>query len=80
MNSDIQNFSWQNSFWCAYITMTTVGYGDFYPATRLGRVTGIIASLIGSILQALAVIALFEILEFSKTEAISYKLSLRVRK
>ena len=27
--NDLQNFSWANSMWCSFITMTSVGYGDF---------------------------------------------------
>lgn len=31
------HFSLANSMWCSYITMTSIGYGDFYPKTILGR-------------------------------------------
>ena len=42
--------SWEyiwNSFWFVFVTMTTVGYGDFYPKTQVGRVITIFCSLVG---------------------------------
>lgn len=80
LNDEVQNFNWDNSFWCAYITMTTVGYGDFYPVTVFGRIVGVLWSLVGSLIQSLAVIALFEVLEFSPGEVLAYKLLHFLRK
>lgn len=79
-NSDLQHYSWRNSLWCAYITMTTVGYGDFYPTTTFGRYVGILCAFVGMFLTSLAVIALFEILEFTPSEEISYRLIDTLRK
>lgn len=50
LESDVQpeNFaSIGHSFWWAIATLTTVGYGDVYPITAMGKVLGAITALIG---------------------------------
>ena len=32
------DMSWNNALWYSFVTITTVGYGDFSPATAGGRV------------------------------------------
>lgn len=51
------NYTW-NGMWCIIITMTTVGYGDFYPTTHLGRCVDVIACFWGTFLISLMVLAL----------------------
>jgi voltage-gated potassium channel len=41
------DMSWHNALWYSFVTITTVGYGDFSPATAGGRVVGIIIMIFG---------------------------------
>ena len=44
-----------DALWWAIVTMTTVGYGDYYPVTSLGRLTGVVVMFTGvGIIGALA--------------------------
>jgi len=43
------------TFWWALVTMTTVGYGDYYPITPLGRLVAVFASFTGIIIVALPI-------------------------
>lgn len=41
------------SMWWSIVTMTTVGYGDFYPITEAGYLVGVVCSVSGIVLIAL---------------------------
>lgn len=44
-----------SAFWWSLVTMTSVGYGDVYPRTTLGKFVGFVAMLAGMVLIALPV-------------------------
>lgn len=57
-----------NSFWNVIVIMTTVGYGDFYPSTRIGHVIVVIAIFCGNLLTSLIIVSLTNASEFSSEE------------
>lgn len=79
--NDLQNFSWANSMWCAFITMTSVGYGDFYPKTEVGRIVGVFWALSGAYIQSLFTISFLQILAFQEQlEGIPFYFILNLQK
>lgn len=61
-----------DALWWALVTITTVGYGDFFPVTGAGRVTGAIVMFAGvGIIGALASILASILVPQSKDEEVS---------
>ena len=52
-SKEFHNFG--NCLWYVIITMTTVGYGDIYPVTTLGRIVGCLIATLGNVVVALIV-------------------------
>jgi voltage-gated potassium channel len=44
-NSTIQTFG--DALWWAFVTMSTVGYGDMYPITETGRIVAVLMMIVG---------------------------------
>ena len=64
--NDISSF--QNAVWLTIITMTTVGYGDFYPRTIFGRVIDVILVIWGTFIVSLMVVVLTNTLNMDQSE------------
>ena len=62
------------SIWNVLITMTTVGYGDFYPKSHAGRVVGVICAFWGVVYVSLFVVSLTNMLEFDSPEKKAFML------
>lgn len=57
-----------SGLWCTIVTMSTVGYGDFYPVTHVGRFIAIFAMMWGQFLISLLLIAMVITADFSTQE------------
>jgi len=54
-SSDANITTGWNAFWWAFVTITTVGYGDYYPVTVMGRIAAMFVMVMGiGIIGALA--------------------------
>lgn len=60
--------------WVFVITMLTIGYGDNYPKSHMGRMMGIVAACWGVFYISLFVIALNNMLEFDNSELKAFNL------
>jgi hypothetical protein len=66
------------AMWNLMITFMTIGYGDIYPKSHLGRLIGIIIAGFGVFYVALFVTALNNILEFESPEKKAFNLLQRL--
>ena len=67
-----------NAMWTVLVTMTTVGYGDFYIKTLFGRLVGIIVAFWGVFIVSLFVVSLSTMLEFDNAEDKAYMINERL--
>lgn len=67
-NSNVYIYFRWNGMWLAIVTMTTVGYGNFYPRTNFGRLNASLAAFWGLYIIALLVTATREVAKFSEIE------------
>jgi hypothetical protein len=70
MNERIQEgasvTTYYEAIWMALITEATVGYGDYFPITTLGRVFAVVGGIIGGTIVQTLVVASF--VEFTKSD------------
>ena len=72
------NYRW-NAFWCLFISMTTVAFGDFYPKTHMGRVLIILSTIVGIYFISMTMKYITQKSILTDMEQKSYKLITRLR-
>jgi hypothetical protein len=61
--------TWASAIWLIITTMTTVGYGDVYPTTRMGRVVAISASFSAMAMMAITISLVQSSLAMNRSES-----------
>jgi potassium intermediate/small conductance calcium-activated channel subfamily N protein 2 len=80
-NDNQQNYDYVwNSMWLVIITMCTVGYGDFFPRTHIGRIIIVVACFWGVFLISMMVVTLTESSEFTKSESRAFEILSRLNR
>jgi hypothetical protein len=64
--------------WLIIVTLTTVGFGDYFLKTVMGRIVGFIACFWGTFVVSYFVVTVTNILTFSAPEEKSYILLQRL--
>lgn len=71
-NHDFDQF--RNPLWLTLVTMTTVGYGDFFSKSTPSRLLGIIIAFLGVYLTSLFVVTLSNALQWEKSEEKAFEM------
>ena len=69
-----------DGIWWAIITFATVGYGDIYPITFLGKLLGCIICLVGVAMVAIPTVSLVLLLSISYKRRNKERNSIRKRR
>jgi hypothetical protein len=73
--SDLTGFNYSNPFnaiWCLMMAMSTIGYGDIYPNSTMGRIALLTAAIWGLFVFSTIVAAVDNDLDFSEGDKKAY--------
>ena len=68
-----------NSCWFAFISMTTVGFGDVTPTTHAGRFMAVVSGFLGIVIVSLITASLANLLKFTSSEELGLNMIRRER-
>ncbi len=70
--NSLNYFFYTNGIWNIIVAMTTVGYGDFFPKTHIGRFIVVVSIVIGTLLVSLTIVALNRLTSMENNEYQAY--------
>ncbi len=70
--SNPEFISFEDFVWCTIVTMGTIGYGDYYPGTYIGRAIAFSSAISGIIWASLLILTLSQYLTMTSKESKSH--------
>eukprot|EP00347_Sterkiella_histriomuscorum_P014140 403362010 len=68
-----------NGMWLVVVTMTTVGFGDYFPRTHMGRLIMVGSTFVGLLLISMTIVSLQIFKKFQNGDFISYTILYRIQ-
>lgn len=79
-NDEYQDYSYVwNGMWLVVVTMTSVGFGDYYPKSHFGRFIIILTTFWGVFLVSMCIVSISNYRQFYSTEKYAFKILQRLK-
>lgn len=78
VDHDMNHRKFDNSVWAAFLTMTTIGFGDYFARTTIGRFLMFLCAMAGNVIMSIFVIVIMNILDMSPVEDKAYIVTKRM--
>lgn len=72
LDNEIKFENFSNGIWVIFVAITTVGYGDIFPQSHIGRLLVVSAIFLGTFLVSLTIVAFTSLSSFDKNELRSF--------
>lgn len=79
VDEDMNHKRYDNSLWAVFLTMSTVGFGDYFARTSIGRFLMFLCAMAGNVIVSIFVVVIMNILEMSPVEDKAYIVTKRMR-
>ena len=79
IHSDYKPHTFINSCWASICTMTTVGYGDIFPRTILGRLTAFSCAIFGMGVVSLLIVTFTNFLQMDSPQSKAFTVIKRLK-
>jgi voltage-gated potassium channel len=79
IHSNYKPHTFINSCWASICTMTTVGYGDIFPRTILGRFTALSCAVYGTAIVSLMLVSFTNFLQMDSPQGMAFTIIKRLK-